>query len=98
MDREKRYTSEEWKELISPLVKQAFTDPEARRKLIRMHCNPDKTTKIQNPWASGETCFITINHSSFKVALLAPNGQYRCLEFNRRGRLIRDTISDAPNT
>lgn len=97
MNREKWYTSAEWKELISPIVKQAFTDPAARRKLLRMHRNPDKTTKIQNPWPSGETCFVTINRSSFKVALLAPTGQYRLLEYNRRGQLVRDIISGSPN-
>lgn len=95
---EKRYTTDEWKERIGPLLQQAFIDPAAMRKLIRMHRSPDKTTHIQQPLDTGENCFVTIDRSSFKVALLAPNGQYRCFEFNRRGQLVRDTLSDEPNT
>lgn len=87
MDR--KPTNEEWAEMLRPYLAQ-FNKRSARRKLCRMHKNgPVKESKVQNPFATGETCFATINAQSLKVWLLFPDSSSVYMEYNANGDQIK---------
>lgn len=90
MDR--RPTQEEWAEVVRPFLAQ-FYRRSARKKLCQLHRNsPVKESKIQCPWATGETCFATINAQTLKILLVSPGGGSVYMEYDANGHQINGDI------
>lgn len=94
MDR--RPTSEEWREFLLPYLAQIHKRS-VRRKLCRMHKDgPVKESKVQCPFATGETCFATINAQELKIWVISPDGCSVYMEYDANGQQI-DGIRRPPS-
>lgn len=89
MDR--RPTQEEWAEVVRPFLAQ-FHKRSARKRLCQLHRGPVKESKIQCPWATGETCFATINAQTLKIWLVSPCGGSVYMEFDANGHQIDGSV------
>lgn len=91
----RRPTREEWTELLHPFLTQ-FHKRSARKKLCQLHQNsPVKERKVQCPWATGETCFATINARELKIWVISPDGGSVYMEYDAYGHQI-DGIRRSP--
>ncbi len=84
---QRRPTNKEWMEIIRPLMKK-FDSRSARKRLIRLHRDPPKTSKIQNFWPTGETVFYTVDGLGIKVVIISPDGGCQYLEYGKDGQRI----------
>ena len=89
-------TPEEWAEAIRPFLAQSYKRS-ARKKLCQLHRNSlIKESKIQCPWATGETCFATISAHQLKIWLVSPDGSSVYMEYDANGHQINRAIQPQP--
>ena len=91
----KKPSKEEWEAVMLPFLR-TFHKRSSRRKLCQLHRGPVAESKIQQPWATGETAFMTINAQSIKVCIIFQNGSTAFMEYDANGHQIQG-IRQAPD-